>query len=141
MINVAMSRKFGLSRVGLLLALVGACVAMLLSVGSKDAHAWTAENFCQNVVLGHLNGPNDSCAAGTFRYNQYVEGYGAQHSVCSSSSTNGQKSGVNASWGCSAGAGYSIVTPTNGTVPTVGIVRNNTTGDSVTIYGNQFFQP
>lgn len=105
----------------------------LLGISPGKARASGAESFCVSVTLGYYGGPNDACAAPAFHLNYYVAGYGLQHSVCVSTTTNGAKSGLNMSWSCSAGPESQVTTSANGGVWTTGIIRNNTTGASTNV--------
>lgn len=118
----------------LILALAG-----LYLVTAQSAKALTAEQFCQGAVVGYYGGPNDYCSAPNFHYVHYVEGYGWNHSVCASSTTNRAKSGVNVAWACTSGPNTYVINTVNASAWTVGIVRNNTTGDSTTIRGTQWW--
>lgn len=116
--------------IGLGAVLVVAAFAVLLVPRTATAGELFGNNFCQGVTLGHLNGPNDYCTSSNWEYNKFVRGASGEHSTCVSTTTNGEKSGVNVSWACSAGPGYEILNSVNEWAITKSIIRNNTTGDS-----------
>ncbi len=117
-----------------------AVLALLLAIGATGttaaAKASGAAEFCgPNFPLNPLNQIYDYCTDTTYHYNRVVQGYGAKHSVCVSSTTNGTKSGVNVSWACSPGPGYNVTTEVNRYAVTAAIIRNNTTGDGNIVRG------
>jgi hypothetical protein len=123
---------------GLLLA-IACAAAVMLSPANAEAGELYGRNYCTNVTLGHLGGANDNCTSGYWGYNKVERGYSAQHSTCVSSTTNGEKSGVNVSWACSIGGGYEIYNTVNQYAWTKSIIRNNTTGDSESVVATEWY--
>ena len=123
-------------------ALVVALAAMVpLAVSgtaASPAFASGADSYC-GVTLGHYGGPNDYCVAPSSHLNTTEYGFGLQHSVCVSTTTNGEKSGVNVAWACSSGGGSEVRNEVNGSVLTRSIIRNNYTGDSVSVSAQEVF--
>jgi hypothetical protein len=104
-----------------------------------SALASGADSYCVSVTLGHFGGPNDFCVAPSSHLNTTEFGFGLEHSVCVSTTTNGEKSGVNVAWACSSGGGSEVRNEVNGSVQTQSIIRNNDTGDSVNVSAQEVF--
>jgi hypothetical protein len=119
---------------------VVACTALISVLPSSAvAGELLGRNFCANVTLGHLGGPNDYCTSGSWEYNKIERGYSAQHSTCVSTTTDGTKAGVNVSWACSAGGGFEVLHEVNMNAWTKSIIRNNTTADSEVVVGTEWW--
>lgn len=94
------------------------------------------ESFCSNATLGKYGGENDWCAAGGRHGINFTLVQAVEHSACTSTTTNGAKSGTNASWVCTAGGNNAVAENwVNFRVCAYGIVRNNTTGATNRVYG------
>jgi hypothetical protein len=116
------------------------CIAMLIAgiwiVAGPTPSANAVQPFCQGYVAAPYGQPGDSCANGSYHLLNGVTGKGVQHSGCVDALNTG--GALIASWVCS----QPNVEASMGTCcgqQLRGIVRNNTTGDTNTLYGWDFY--
>lgn len=116
---------------------IGIVVVLVLYLGFASEAQATEQTFCPKAAIGAYGQPNDNCAAGEKHWNYQVRVVAEDHSACASTSTNGAKSGVNLPWTCTVGAPQILSVWVSPDVFTVGILRNNTTGDINHVTGVQ----
>lgn len=106
-------------------ALLSIAVAFLMGVLFLGGPVTSskAEWFCYNTWLDRYGQPADNCG-GPFNYLSVVGVYAREHSACVSTTTNGNKSGLNRSWLCTSGPWQSIYLPAG--YYAAPIIRNNT---------------
>lgn len=131
----------GIARRARLGAAVTVVLAALTLLGAvSEAHAGT-QTFCTYAWVAPYGQSNDNCAANDLHYNYRVFVRSYEHSGCVSTTTNTSKSGVNATWSCTAGPGGALWKWVDPKAKTNGILRNNTTGDANHVSGIQEWCP
>jgi len=100
---------------------------VLLAIAAPKADA-DVQAFCQNVWMDPYGSQYDNCGAWEQHWNAIVQVSAQEHSACVSTTTTGWKSGLNASWSCTAGSYETTIKYVSPKAFTYGIIRNNTTG-------------
>jgi hypothetical protein len=123
------------------LMLLAGCIASLIAViwavgGPAPSANATVQPFCQGYSAAPFGQPGDSCANGTFHVLNGVTGKGVQHSGCVNALNTG--GALITSWVCQVpNVEASLGTCCGQTLR--GIVRNNTTGATNTLYGWDYY--
>jgi hypothetical protein len=116
------------------LVFVGLWLSVMAPSASADPYV---QDFCSHAWVGPYGQSNDSCAAGDKHYNFMVEVIADEHSACIATTTNTNKSGLNSTWDCTAGAYQATQKWVSPKALTNGIFRNNTAGSANHASGRQ----
>lgn len=122
-----------------LIAVVGILTCIWSAVAVTPAGAAETTEFCRGAWLNKYGQPGDSCAAGHWGYQFWVQVNAHEHSACANITVNSQKSGAVGVWSCTSGPWSQVVIYPQAYTWSQPIMRNNTTGDTNHADGYQYY--